>query len=389
MKDIEHLLTHGVAEVIVKKHLETRLKNGDKLRVKLGFDPTAPDIHLGHTVVLRKLREFQELGHTVVFIVGDATAKIGDPSGRSKTRPPLSSKEIEANAKTYFDQVGKLLDVKKAEIRRNSEWFSKFGLDDIIRLMASFTVARTLERDDFAKRMKSGVDVLEHELLYPAMQAYDSIMVKADVELGGTDQKFNLLAGRDLQRKMGVPEQDIVTCPLLVGLDGKDKMSKSLGNYIGITEPADEMFGKVMSLPDALMKQYFDFALDHTMPRGEPREVKAALARGIVELFHGLKAATAAEAAFDRTFRDKQAPTDVPVVNLHSLIRANRRMTITELLVAAKLASSNSEARRVIMEGGVKVGGAVIKDPTHHVEIPKAGILIQKGKRHFVKVVSA
>lgn len=384
----QHLLNHGVAEVIVKEHLEARLRKGDKLRVKLGFDPTAPDIHLGHTVVLRKLREFQDLGHTVVFIVGDATAKIGDPSGRSKTRPPLSSKEIEANAKTYFDQVGRLLDVKKAEIRRNSEWFSKFGLDDVIRLMSSFTVARTLERDDFAKRMKSGVDVLEHELLYPAMQAYDSIMVKADVELGGTDQKFNLLAGRDLQRKMGVPEQDIVTCPLLIGLDGKDKMSKSLGNYIGITEAPDEMFGKVMSLPDVLMENYFALVLDRELPRGAPREVKATLAREIVALFHSTKSARAAETAFDRTFRDKQAPTDVPVVKIsYSNVLKNTRIGIVDLLVAAKLVVSKGEARRVVVEGGVKVGGAVIKDPAHIVEIPAAGVLIQKGKRHFVKVV--
>ena len=392
-KKIAHLLTRNVEREAgeLKNHLES----GRKLRVKLGADPTAPDLHLGHTVQLRKLREFQELGHQVVFIIGDYTAKVGDPSGKSKTRPILSDAEVQANAKTYLAQVGRILDLKKTEIRRNSEWFGEIGFNDILKLCAQFTVARMVEREDFRNRMKEGIDVHMHELLYPMMQAYDSIMIDADVEIGGTDQMFNILAGRDLQRKLGKPEQDCLFLgPILVGTDGVKKMSKSLGNYVGIADAPDDMFGKVMSIPDAAMREWFLLTTDvsplevqeigDACARGamNPRDAKVRLAKEIITMYHSSDAADAAAAHFAKVFQKKETPDDVPEVTA----KVGEHLLL-DLLVLAKLAASKGEARRVITEGGVRVDGVVVVEIAAKVKITKKGTLIQKGKRHFVKVV--
>ncbi len=389
---IQNLLSRGVEEVIVREHLEHDLAKGDILRVKLGMDPTAPDLHLGHAVILRKLREFQDLGHEVVLIIGDYTALIGDPSGRSKIRPPLEPLQIDKNAETYLAQVGKILDMKKVAVHKNSEWLGKLTFADILKLAAHFTVARTIERDDFARRLKSGADVGLHELLYPLMQAYDSVAVKASVELGGTDQKFNLLAGRELQKKIGQPPQDIMTCPLLVGLDGEHKMSKSLGNYIGLHEEPDSMYGKTMTIPDRLIMHYFELATD--MPTAEieqlrgvltggenPRNIKMRLAREIVALYHGASAAKKAEEVFVRTFQKKQTPEKIP----EHKVKAGKRPLI-DLLMEIDAAPSRSEARRVILQKGIRVDGAIVDDPNASLKITKEGVVIQKGKRFFVRV---
>lgn len=392
-KKIKKILGRGVAEVIVREHLEKDLRQGTPLRIKLGADPTAPDLHLGHAVALRKLREFQELGHTVVFIIGDYTALIGDPSGKSKTRPQLDVKTIVQNAKTYFAQVGKILDLKKTEVHYNSEWFKKMSVADLIRLAAQVSTQRTLERDDFTKRLKEGIEIAQHELLYPLMQAYDSVVVKASVEIGGTDQKFNMLAGRELQKKIGLDSQNMITCPLLIGTDGEKKMSKSLGNYIGLSDAPADMFGKVMSIPDKLIMHYFELATDlgeeeiaalkKELESGEnPRNIKARLARQIVALYHGARAAKAAEEAFDRVFSKKEIPTDVPEARVNK-----SSINILNLLVETKLVSSKGEARRVVEQGGVKVDGQVISDIQAQVEIKKGGTFIQKGKKTFLRVV--
>ncbi len=321
---IDALLSRRVAEVIVERNLREKLLSGRRLRVKLGVDPTAPDLHLGHAIALKKLKEFQGLGHQVVLIIGDYTSMIGDPTGKSKTRPTLSESEIKKNAKTYMAQVGKILDLKKTEIRWNSEWFAKMRFKDVIGLASKFTVARMIERDDFADRIKEGTDVHMHELLYPMMQAYDSVMIQADVEIGGTDQKFNILAGRDLQRKMALPEQDALFLgPTLVGTDGIHKMSKSLGNYVGIAEAPEEMYGKIMSVPDAAMWDYFTMATDvsekeiaalrQECERGKmnPRDAKARLAREIITIYHSAAKAGAAERQFTAMFREKQTPDEM------------------------------------------------------------------------------
>ncbi|OGL65760.1 tyrosine--tRNA ligase [Candidatus Uhrbacteria bacterium RIFCSPLOWO2_01_FULL_47_24] len=385
-KKIEHLLAYNVEEVIVKEHLERDLTRGEPLRVKLGMDPSAPDLHLGHTVVLRKLRDFQDLGHTVVFIIGDYTGRIGDPTGKSKTRPQLDAATVEKNAKTYFDQVDKILNIKQCEIHFNSEWFKKMPFEEVIKLTANFTTARVIERDDFQKRLKSGEELGIHELLYPIMQAYDSIAVRAAVEIGGTDQKFNMLAGRDLQRKMGMPEQDVITCPLLVGLDGVQKMSKSLGNYVGITEAPAQMYGKLMTIPDSLISSYFKLLTELTVPEKEiktnPRDSKARLARTIVEMYHGASAAKQAEEEFVRTFQKHETPERVMSYELRVM-----SIGIVDLLVKTKLSESKSEARRVVEQGGVQIDGKVIKDPLTTITLTKKGVLIQKGKRHFVRVM--
>ncbi|TAK05292.1 tyrosine--tRNA ligase [Patescibacteria group bacterium] len=385
---IAALFGRSVENVVVRDHLVTRLKEGKKLRIKIGMDPTAPDLHLGHAVALRLLRRFQDAGHTVVFIIGDATALIGDPSGKSKTRPQLDAKEIDRNAKTYFAQVGKILDVKKAEVRYNSEWLGKLKFADVIRLAAKFTVARILERDDFAKRYKSGIDISAHELLYPMMQAYDSVAIKADVEVGGTDQTFNMLAGRELQKKMDMSEQDVLTVPLLVGIDGVNKMSKSLGNYVGLSEKPEDMYGKVMSIPDALIPSWFMLATELTDAEiaeaarvDNPRDRKMRLAREIVVLYHGAKAAEKAEATFVSVFQKRETPADVVEM------RAKNNQSLVDLLIVAKLAASKSEARRLVEQNGVKLDGAVAADPTAVITLPKSGVLLQKGKRHFVRVI--
>ncbi len=395
-KKIDQLLTRRVMEVVVASSLREKLASGRKLRVKLGVDPTAPDLHLGHTVPLKKLKEFQDMGHQIVLIIGDYTSKIGDPTGKSKTRPMLTDEQVEANAKTYLDQVGKVLDRKKVEVRRNGEWFSKMDFNDVVMLAAKFTVARMTERDDFANRLKEGSEVHMHELLYPMMQAYDSIMVEADVEIGGTDQKFNILAGRDLQRKMGKPEQDCMFLgPILVGTDGVEKMSKSLGNYIGVSESPEQMFGKVMSIPDAALWDYWTLVTDAETDeiaemreacerkKMNPRDAKVRLAKAIIAMYHSAKDADAAEEHFTKVFKNKEIPDDVPEVAV-----AGGKRPVVDLLVETKLVASKSEARRQIEQGGVKVGGEVVKDAAAAFVVGKSPTLIQKGKRHFVNVVA-
>lgn len=392
---IDALLSRRVAETIVGDSLRKKLLSGKSLRVKFGADPTAPDLHLGHAIALRKLREFQDLGHKAVLIIGDYTALVGDPSGKSKTRPMLTAKEVNANANTYLAQVGKILDLKKTEVRMNGEWFGKLKLSDIIALLSKFTVARMIERDDFAKRLKEGNDVHLHELLYPMMQAYDSVVVKADVEIGATDQKFNILAGRDLLRKMGKPEQDVLLVgPLLVGTDGLKKMSKSYGNYVGIDEPAAQMYGKVMSIPDSLLWDWFALATDvaaeeiaelkkKTEGGGNPRDAKARLAREIVTLYHSAKAAEKAEAAFDSQFRKGERPADIPEMHLSA-----GEHKLVDVLIAAKLASSKGDARRLLVQGGVEVQGKKEQHPDAAVTVSSEPIILKKGKLHFVSVVA-
>jgi tyrosyl-tRNA synthetase len=389
---LTRLLTHQVADVIVRDSLEKKLRAGKKLRIKLGADPSRPDLHLGHAVLLRKLRAFQELGHTVIFLIGDFTALIGDPTGKSKTRPMLSSKEIKANAATYLKQVGKILDVKKGEIRYNSEWLGKMKAADFVSLCAQFTVARIIEREDFKKRLVAQTDIYMHELLYPMLQAYDSIALKADVELGATDQTFNMMAGRAIMSKKEMVPQDVLTTPILVGTDGKEKMSKSLGNIIGLMDSADEMFGKTMSIPDAALHNWLELADDSSseeveaekaaLKKGEnPRDVKMRLAKRIVTLYHGKKAGEAAAVGFTSRFQKGEMPTQM---DTHAWKESR---TALGPVVAAVFKLSNSQARRDIEAGGVKVDGNVVKDWNLVIEITKGGVVIQKGKLHFAKVM--
>ena len=393
-------LRKGAVEIIREEDLRAKLlksaKTGKPLRIKLGADPTAPDIHLGHTVVIRKLRHFQELGHTVVFLIGDFTGLIGDPSGKSATRPQLTREEINANAETYKKQIFKLLDPDKTEIRFNSEWMDKLGSDGFIRLASHVTVKQILERDDFQKRLAEERPVALHELLYPLTQAYDSVALEADVELGGTDQKFNLLMGRNLQREYNQEPQVALITPLLEGTDGVQKMSKSLGNYIGIDETPSEMFGKLMSISDELMWRYYELLTDLTVndinwmrDRAEhgddnPRDFKAGLAKQIISDFHSGKAAAEAEAEFVRRFRNKETPDDVEERTLPS---SSQGWDLSFLLVTVGLASSKAEARRLIQQGGVYVNGER-QLSVHNLTIWKPGTsaLIKVGKRRFVRV---
>ena len=386
---IAHLLEYQLVDVIVRASLEKKLQSGKVLRIKLGADPSRPDLHIGHAVVLRKLKEFQDLGHQVVFVIGDFTALIGDPSGKSKTRPMLTTEEIKKNADTYFKQVGKVLDAKKCEVRFNAEWLGKLSAADFISLTSKFTVARILERDDFSKRYKDGVDIHLHELLYPMLQAQDSIALEADVEIGATDQTFNMLAGRDLARRLGKPEQDVMTCAILVGTDGVHKMSKSLDNYIGLEDSADDMYGKTMSIPDTALPNWFELAADFSAEEiktemkalrdGEnPRDVKARLAYRIVKLYHGAKEADAAATNFISRFKDKEIPTDMPEV------KAAGKIKVLDALVLVGACTSKGDARRQMEQGGVKVDGKVVEDINAEVA---AGAVIQKGKRYFVRVI--
>jgi len=380
----------GVAEIIDKKSLEEKLKSKKKLRLKYGVDPTRPDIHLGHAVALQILKKMQDAGHTIIFLVGDYTTKIGDPSGRNTTRPILDDAEIKKNAKTYFDQVGLILDLKKTEVRYNSEWFSKMNFNDILQLAGKFTVAQIIERDDFEKRLKGGVDVGLHEMLYPLMQAYDSVVLKADVEFGGTDQRFNMLAGRDLQKKMGQTPQDIVMMEILIGLDGKEKMSKSLNNYIGISESPKSMFGKTMSIPDSLIKLYFELCTDESKSVAQkqmakiksganPRDIKAELAEKIVEIYHGKKKAQEAKKEFFKVFSKKELPSSIPKVKLSG----NYELPL--FLIELGAASSNSEARRLISQGAVKIDGTKVTDPKSQIATHK-NMIIQVGKQKYYKI---
>ncbi|MFL6375205.1 MAG: tyrosine--tRNA ligase [Pyrinomonadaceae bacterium] len=391
-------LKKGVVDLIrdedLRKKLERAEKTGKPLRVKLGVDPTSPDIHLGHTVVVRKLKAFQDLGHTVIYLIGDFTAMIGDPSGRNVTRPPLSPEEIEANAKTYREQVFKLLDPDKTEVRYNSEWMGKFDAADFIKLAAKTTVKQILERDDFEKRMNAHQPISLHELLYPLVQGYDSVALEADVELGGTDQKFNLLSGRNLQREYNQEPQVVLTTPLLEGLDGVQKMSKSYGNYIGIDEPPAEMFGKVMSISDDLMWRWYELLTDlgpseisnlrSQIDAGEnPRNIKVALAKLIIKDFHSQSAADAAEDEFNRRFVQKEVPDDIEE---HVLTAGTHNLA--QLLADTGLAASKSEARRLIEQGGVKVNGEKATAANADIEITTEPVLLQVGKRKFLKVRS-
>jgi tyrosyl-tRNA synthetase len=379
-------------DLVSEAELERKLATGRPLRIKYGCDPSAPDLHLGHTVGLDKLRELQELGHVIVFLIGDFTALIGDPTGRSKTRAPLDREAVRRNAETYKAQVSAVLDMSKVEIRFNSEWMEKLTASDLVRLASHQPVARMLERDDFKKRFQGGVSIAIHEFLYPLVQAYDSVALRADVELGGTDQLFNLLLGREIQRAYGQEPQIVLTGTLLEGTDGAEKMSKSLGNSIGIRDAPEEMYGKTMSIPDALLPRWIEvLGGGHPLLRERlaavrsenPRDAKAALARGLVERYHGAAAAAAAEEHFDRVFRRREAPEDVP--RLECAASAERGLPLADALVAAGLAASKSEARRLVGQGGVRVGEARAEAPD--AWLPPGEHLLQAGKRRFARLV--
>jgi len=384
------LLARSVEQVVDKKSLRKRLGSGRSLRIKLGIDPTADTIHLGNAVVLWKLREFQDLGHKVVLIIGDFTARIGDPSDQKALRKSLSPAQIKKNMQGYLLQASRILNLKKLEVRYNSEWLSKLKLSDFITLAQKTTVDQLLERDIFEKRRAAKKPLFLHEILYPVLQAYDSVATKADVELGGTDQTFNLLFGRSLMAKLGMTPQEILTCPLLVGLDGEAKMSKSLGNFIGVLEPPHEIFGKVMSLPDGLILSYFELAaradakklsqVKRRLKEENPRDIKMELAREIVALYHGERKAQAAEKEFIAVFRKRELPQKIP-----SFSAASSFLPITGLLRDARLASSGNEARRLIGQRGVKLNGQLITDPQAKVRV-RVGTVLQVGKRHFARV---
>ena len=389
------LLKRGTVEIFREAELAEKLTEAAKtprqLRIKLSLDPTSADIHLGHTVVLRKMRQFQDLGHKAVLIIGDYTARIGDPSGQDTTRPMLSPQQIEKNAKTYFQQAGKILDTSenKLEIRYNSEWLSELKLADLIKLTSNMTVARMLERDTFELRYKDGDAIGIHEFLYPLMQGYDSVMVKSDVELGGTDQTFNNLVGRDIQRAYAQPPQVVITTPILVGLDGKEKMSKSKGNYIGVTDEPNDMFGKVMSISDDMMENYFTLLTNFEVAKiaelvnpdkTHPKQAKVLLGKTIVSQFYNEAAAEAAAAEFDKVFAQGQLPDDIPEVEITSA-----PSTAARVLLQTALVSSSSEAKRMIKQAAVSIDGQKVNDPNAEI-IPADGMVIQVGKRKFARL---
>ncbi len=397
MKSVEEQLAQmsfGAAEILpleeLRKKLERAVATNTPLRVKLGLDPSAPDIHLGHTVVLRKLKQFQDLGHQIVLIIGDFTGRIGDPSGKSAARKPLTEEQVLANAKTYEDQIFKILDRDKTEVHFNSEWLSKMNFADVLTLAAKYTVARMLERDDFQKRYTEGRPISLHEFMYPLMQGYDSIAIKADIEFGGTDQKFNLIVGRHLQSETGMEPQVVITMPLLEGLDGVQKMSKSLGNYIGIDEEPTEMYGKAMSIPDELMARYFMLVTD--MPREEqeqlaqglkdgsvhPRDAKMLLAKTIVELYHDAAAAEAAEQEFVRVFQERDLPSEIEELSIDA-----GEVWLPQLLNAAGMVSSNSEGKRMIQQGSVRVNGEKVTEENYTLQNDD---VLQVGKRKYRRI---
>ncbi len=426
-KPVEEQLAYlkkGVAEIIreseLKAKLEESLKTGKPLRAKLGVDPTAPDLHLGHTVVIRKLKHFQDMGHTAVFLIGDFTALVGDPTGQSETRPPLSREQVQANAKTYLEQVFKILDPKKTEVRYNSEWLDKLSSYEIVRLCAKYRVARMLEREDFRTRLENEQPISMHELLYPLIVAYDSVVLKADVELGATEQKFNLLMGREIQREYGLESQVCMTMPILVGTDGQRKMSKSLGNYVGITEAPGEMFGKLMSISDELMWSYWELVTDRTeswiaeirktIKEGttHPMDVKMRLAQEIIGQFHGRDAAKQAADNFQRVFRNREAPEEIPEFRLkrvpggvHATLPKSgvvaEEMTLplsgasekwSRVLALLEQVPSASEAERVMKQGGFEIDGLPIEDPTCKLNLEKPGSYrVRFGKKKFLRIV--
>jgi tyrosyl-tRNA synthetase len=392
-------LRKGAAEIIredeLKAKLEHSAKTGKPLRVYLGVDPTAPDIHLGHTVVLRKLKQFQDMGHTAIFLIGDFSAMIGDPTGQSETRPPLKREQVEKNAETYLQQVFKILDKTKTEVRYNNEWLGKLTSTEVVQLCAHYRLARMLEREDFRSRLDSNQPISVHELLYPLLTAYDAVALKSDVELGATEQKFNLLVHREIQREYGLPPQAIMTMPILVGLDGERKMSKSLGNYVSITDPPAQMFGKLMSISDELMWSYYELLTDFGSPvvvrlREEvrmgvlhPMDAKMQMAHTIVAGFHGEEAAREAADEFRLVYRDRKAPTDMPEMKL-----AWGKRPLHLLLTEAGLASSRSEAERLIKQGAVEVNGEIAKDVKQTIVLNPSDLLsLRVGKKKFLRVV--
>lgn len=395
-----HIIQSGAAQIVPEKALMDKLKRGKPLNIKLGVDPTAPDIHLGHAVPLRKLRQFQDLGHQVTLIIGDGTALIGDPSGRNSTRPQLTREQIKENAQTYVDQAFKVLDPEKTTLRYNSEWILSLGMEDLLKIASNFTVARILERDDFHNRYTSELPISLHEFLYPIMQAYDSVVIEADVELGGTDQLFNLLAGRELMEKMGMEPQVCLTLPLLEGTDGVKKMSKSYGNYIGLTDAPNDMFGKVMSIPDELMVKYYRLA--STVPVDQidaiekglaadeihPNRCKRDLAQNIVAAYYDEEAAKEAEAAFDRQFKQHEVPEDIPEFAADLTPNEEGTVYLAKLIADSGLTKSTGDARRMIDQGGVKVNGEAVAAKAYNVDPSTLeGAVIQVGKRKFVRLV--
>jgi tyrosyl-tRNA synthetase len=391
------ILRRGVVEILLEKELVDKLEKSEKtgvpLRVKAGFDPTAPDLHLGHTVLLQKLRNFQQLGHDVFFLIGDFTGMIGDPTGKSETRKALTREDVLRNAETYKEQVFKVLDPEKTKVVFNSEWLSPLKASDIIALAAKYTVARMFEREDFSNRFSNQQPISIHEFLYPLIQGYDSVALKADIELGGTDQKFNLLVGRELQREWGQPPQTVITMPLLEGLDGVNKMSKSLGNYIGVNDSPDDIFGKIMSISDTLMIRYYELLSDIPISRLEkikeemkigvvhPMDIKKDLGRELVVRYHGSLAASRAEENFVRRFRNNEIPEEM---ESYSLRAGGEKMLLCKALAEAGLVKSNSEGRRAIQQGGVKVNGERVSDETLEIDSPGEYIL-QVGKRRFAR----
>ncbi len=395
-----HIIASGAAQIVPESALLEKLKRGNPLNIKLGVDPTAPDIHLGHAVPLRKLRQFQDLGHQVTLIIGDGTALIGDPSGRNSTRPQLSRQQIQENAQTYVDQAFKVLDPAKTTLRYNSEWILALDMEHLLKLLSNFTVARILERDDFHSRYANSQPISLHEFLYPVMQAYDSVVIKADVELGGTDQLFNLLAGRELMEKMGMEPQVCLTLPLLEGTDGVKKMSKSYGNYIGLTDEPNDMFGKVMSIPDPMIVKYYRLASNESVEEIDrieaglaadqlhPNKVKRALARNIVSAYYDDAAAQEAEAAFDALFKNHDFPEDAPQFAADLIPNSEGLVYVAKLLHDAGLAPSVGEARRLIDGGGVKVNGEALPPKSYNVDPALLeGAKIQVGKRKFLRLV--
>jgi len=393
-------LLAGAAEVIPPNGLEEKLAAGRPLRVKLGIDPSRPDLHLGHAVVLRKLRHFQDAGHLAVLIIGDFTGRVGDPSGQSETRPFLSEEEIEANARTYLEQAGKVLDMGAAEIHRNSEWLAKLDMAAVLTLASSYTVARMLERDDFHRRYREGKPISVVEFLYPLMQAMDSVSIRADVELGGTDQTFNLLVGREIQRAYGQEPQVVLTTPLLEGTDGERKMSKSFDNYVGLTDPPEEMFGKLMRIPDHLIAKYLLLCADldpeevAKIEKGladgthRPVEQKRRLAREVVDLYHGSGAGVEAEARFDLVHKEHEIPEDVVEAPIPESVVRDGRVWLPRLLAVLGLVASNAEGRRRIEQGGVRIAGQPVKDPDSEVPVDSLrGRVLQIGRRKFVRLV--
>jgi len=426
-KPVEEQLAYlkkGVAEIIpeaeLKANLDNSLKTGKPLRVYLGVDPTAPDLHLGHTVVLRKLKHFQDLGHTAVFLIGDFSAMIGDPTGVSETRPPLTREQVDANAKTYLEQVFKILDREKTEVRYNSEWLSKMSAEDVVRLCSHYRLARMLEREDFRSRLDKGQPISVHELLYPLLTAIDAVKLQSDVELGATEQKFNLLVHREIQREYGLPGQAILTMPILVGLDGQRKMSKSLGNYVGFTEAPGEIFGKMMSIPDELMWSYYELVTDRTPQqiatlkqevaggKLHPMDAKMRLAEEVISDFHGQAAARKAAENFQRVFRDRQAPKEMKKIVLKRMpmgisVQKDSESTSSsymapglprgpekwsKLLAYLGEADSTSEAERLIKQGGFEIDGSLVKDPTCKLDLNQPGSYeVRVGKKKFLRIV--